>query len=133
MLKSHRPSIIIIDATSQSSDLMRRFFEMHDYDARVAPTAMAGLKMVQMIQPLALICDSAITDMDWLEVARIVHRGITKHRPLLVSVGVESDFTTMSSAVVAGFDVHIPKPVDIGKIADLFDKHMTMRTKTKSR
>lgn len=120
---SHRCAVII-DEAPESADLFQIFLAVRGYDSRIARSGVRGMELIMSLKPQIVICDDALSDLDPGDLARAVRALAPDYDPFLVAVSPRSDFDSINRAVLAGFDMHAAKPVNVDKLLAIAEQSM---------
>lgn len=105
--------ILIIEDNVDSAQMLQMLLESEGHDVSVAYTAENGLSAAYEHDPEIVLCDIGLPgDMDGYALARAFRADPALRSKTLVAVtgyGLASD---QQRAVVAGFDIHLTKPID---------------------
>lgn len=106
-----RTRVVVIADNQDSREMLCELLTRHGFDCKSSDRGDAGLTLIRETQPDVALIDIGLPGMDGFEVARSVRRDPTLKRAHLVALtgyGQEADRT---SALGAGFDAHMVKPV----------------------
>jgi len=103
--------ILIIEDDSASRALVRYLLEAAGYTTLEAEDGGAGLHLALQTQPDLIICDLQMPVMNGYEVARALREQPNWHRVPLIAVTAFSMAGDRETALAAGFDEHITKPI----------------------
>lgn len=106
--------ILVVDDNVDAAESLAVLLRLEGHEVRTAHDGPAALKAVQVNQPDVLILDLGMPGMDGFEVARrlLVLPGV-KEALLLVALTGWAQEEDRRHCHEAGFDGHIPKPVEI--------------------
>lgn len=103
--------ILIIEDDSASRALVRYLLEAAGYATMEAEDGGVGLRMAQQAQPDLIICDLQMPVMNGYELARALRDQADWRRVPLIAVTAFSMAGDRETALAAGFDEHITKPI----------------------
>ncbi len=116
---SHRPDrrrVVVVDDQEDSREMLRMLLESRDhlvYDASDGPSALA---LIERERPHVAFIDIGLPTMNGYEIAQQIRRRAHLADVRLVALtgyGAPSD---ISAAHAAGFDEHVIKPADLGRL-----------------
>ncbi|MEZ4425697.1 MAG: PAS domain S-box protein [Gemmatimonadota bacterium] len=122
----HAPSparrrILVVDDNRDAAETLARVLTLLGHETHLAFSGASALTSAQALEPDAVFCDIGMPDMDGHEVARRLraqqHDGL-----LLVAItgwGTEDD---RARALGAGFDLHLTKPIDAARAAQILTR-----------
>ncbi|CAN5855623.1 hypothetical protein BH11MYX2_BH11MYX2_26700 [soil metagenome] len=108
-------TIVLVDDDDDTRVIFRRALEQCGHHVKDAPNGIEGLALILTEKADVAFVDIGLPGMDGYEVARRV-RAALGHSVWLVAMtghGTESD---RRQALVAGFDAHMTKPVDLDQV-----------------
>lgn len=103
--------ILIIEDDSASRALVGYLLEASGYATLEAEDGSIGLRMALQAQPDLIICDLQMPVMNGYELTRVLHEHPDWHRVPLIAVTAFSMAGDRETALAAGFDEHITKPI----------------------
>lgn len=113
--------ILVVDDSVDSLALVEMFLQKLGADVRTAESAKAGLGLVQKFRPDILLSDISMPDEDGISFLR-------KIRKLPKEMGGDTPAIAMTAyasqkdvqmVTTAGFQAHLPKPIEIKKLSAL--------------
>jgi CheY-like chemotaxis protein len=110
--------VVVADDNRDAADSLERILRLFGHDVRVAYDGAAAVALAEDFRPRVAVLDITMPGTNGYDVARKLRarhsEGITL--VALTGWGQESD---RKRALEAGFDYHLTKPVDPGKLNDL--------------
>lgn len=103
--------ILIIEDDSASRELVKYLLEAAGYVTLDADDGSAGVRMALEMKPDLVICDLQMPVMNGFEVVRYLRETPGWHRVALIAVTAFSMAGDRETALTAGFDEHITKPI----------------------
>ena len=113
--------ILIVDDYEDTANLFAKLLTRHGYDVQTLACAREVMQVAEAFKPNVILCDIGMPDLDGYQVARSVKAHPELRSIPLVAVtgyGRESD---RRSALEAGFDLHLTKPVDVNLLRSIVD------------
>ncbi len=114
-------TVLVIEDNDDARETMAILLEMWGYDVDTAADGQEGLDKALASQPAVAIVDIGLPKLDGYEVARQIRaRGrLTTRSPRLIAVTGYGQPEDRRQALEAGFDHHLPKPVNADDLANL--------------
>ncbi len=109
--------ILVVDDQVDVRDTLREFCESLGYNVRAARDGYTGVQLALDWHPEIALIDIGLPGIDGFEVARRIRadsRGRDIRLIALTGYGAESQ---RNLAIAAGFEIHLVKPVDPGRLA----------------
>ena len=78
----------------------------------------SALAAADRFEPDACLLDINMPGMDGYELARRLREKARDHPPVLATVTAYEDYSHLTRAANAGFDLHFTKPADLGEVLD---------------
>jgi two-component system cell cycle response regulator DivK len=103
--------ILIIEDDSFSRDLVKYLLEWSGYSVLVAENGNEGLSMALVAKPDLIICDLQMPVMNGYEVVHALKNQTDWRRVPVIAVTAFSMRGDRETALAAGFDEHISKPI----------------------
>ncbi len=104
-------SILIIEDDDASRELVKYLLEMAGYVILGADDGRAGVELALTASPDLILCDLQMPVMNGYEVARYLQSAPNWHRVPLIAVTAFSMLGDRETALAAGFNDHITKPI----------------------
>lgn len=111
-LERKRPYILVVDDNRITTKLMRRYLELHGFEADDASDGVECLEKVAIRLPDAIILDVMMPRLDGFETVKALK---TDPRTAVVPVAIVTalnDMATQVRAVDAGADDFLTKPIE---------------------
>ena len=109
-----RGTVLVVDDSADSSELVTAFVEREGFDVVVCDTAESGLAAFARERPVAILLDWVLPDAPGTEVCR----AIRAQDPFvtIIFVSGRDDETSVVRGLDAGADDYLPKPVRGGEL-----------------
>jgi PAS domain S-box-containing protein len=112
-----KAKILVIDDEPDARAIVKRMLEECEATVSTAGSAAEGLKLVRQVRPDVLVCDIGMPGEDGYQLIRNVRRlgpeaGGDVPAVALTALARSED---RRRAIVAGFDMHVTKPVEAGE------------------
>lgn len=111
--------ILIVEDHPDSAQTLATLVSLDGHEVRTASTGMAALAIVPQFQPEVVLVDIGLPGMDGFEVARRLRATDASARSLIVAVTGYGQERDRQSAIAAGFDHHLVKPVNVQALSDV--------------
>jgi two-component system, chemotaxis family, CheB/CheR fusion protein len=113
-------TVLVVDDDHDNAEMMKLLLETHGCRVAVAYDGATSIDVAREVHPDLVLCDLRLEgEMDGFEVAATLRHEVTK--PLLIAVSGYSRPEDRASALAAGFDDHLPKPVDLERLRKVLD------------
>jgi len=111
--------ILVVDDSHDAAECLALVLEIEGFRALTAHDARSALDCIDRDAPDAVLLDLGLPDLDGVEVGRRIRARSDGAGILLVAVSGHGRQEDMDSTREAGFDAHLVKPVDPGRIVEL--------------
>ena len=112
--------ILIVEDNEDARETLRVLLEMNGHRVHAEPDGESGLETALRVKPPLMLVDVGLPRMDGYEIARRVRAANGwAVRPTLVAITGYGQPADRTRAIEAGFDLHLPKPVEPQRILDL--------------
>ena len=112
--------ILIVEDNDDARETLRMLLEMSGHRVHAEPDGEKGLETALRVKPPLMLVDVGLPRMDGYEIARRVRAANGwPVRPTLVAITGYGQPADRTRAIEAGFDLHLPKPVEPQRILDL--------------
>ena len=110
--------ILIIEDNADVANTLATLLELEGYRAVIAADGLSGVVAAQSHQPAAILCDIGLPGLSGYEVARILRKEGRFHSVAMLAITGYAQFSDRTRALDAGFDDHMGKPVEVGRLLD---------------
>ncbi len=114
--------IAIIEDLSDNLEMLRRLLEIDGHKVLTARTGEAGLALILEHRPDVAIVDIGLPGLNGYQVAQGVRTQVDSQQTRLVALTGNGQQGDIDAALAAGFDVHLVKPVDLGRLHEALAK-----------
>lgn len=108
--------LLVVDDNPDNADCYALMFRRSGVDVRTAYSGADALAIAAEFRPEAVLLDIGMPGMSGYEVARQIRAAEWGSQTVLIAVSGWSQEGDKQQAQAAGFDHHISKPVDFGKL-----------------
>jgi two-component system CheB/CheR fusion protein len=108
--------IVVIEDNADSREMLCAVLEHAGYDCRSSDNGAAGLALIEEFEPAAAIVDIGLPGIDGLELARRLRASSKRPNLYLIALTGYGQRSDRDSALAAGFNEHIVKPVDLANL-----------------
>lgn len=113
--------ILVVDDNVDAAESLGLVLEFEGHNVRVEHDAQSALDAVRSFSPEVVLLDIGLPGMDGYELARHIRRMPNGRETLLVAITGWGQSSDRDRAFEAGFDEHLPKPVDWQALAALIE------------
>ncbi len=117
--------VLIVEDESAAAEAMWQFLETAGARVRIATSAASAREALALRRPNVIVCDIGLPGEDGYQLlASVREREGEGHTPRVAAVAVTAFARDHDRrrALEAGFDEHVPKPVDAGQLIDVLAK-----------
>jgi CheY-like chemotaxis protein len=114
-----RRRILVIEDNDDARDMLRHILESAGHEVYEATDGRQGIDAALRLRPDVALIDLGLPEMDGYEVARQIRAADERRTILLVAVTGYGSPEDRERCFVAGFDLHLVKPVDPTTLADV--------------
>jgi len=109
--------VLIVDDDADSADLLVQLLEMRGHEARSVNSARGAVAEATQFLPHVAILDVGLPDMSGYELAQVLRKCEGMAECKLIAVTGYSGDSALARSKMAGFDLHLVKPVDLETLA----------------
>jgi CheY-like chemotaxis protein len=110
--------VLVVEDNRDSAEALRMLLEICGYEVAVAFSGTDGVEMAQTARPDVVLCDIGLPGMDGFAVAELLRRNPETAAVRLIAVTGYGQEEDRQRALEAGFDVHLVKPVEPGRLLE---------------
>ena len=115
--------VVIVDDNRDAADTLAKLVQIAGHSARVAYDAQTGFRIAQESSPDIIFHDIGMPIVDGYAAARRLRSDAQFKSTLLVAVTAYDRTSDRKSSFLAGFDLHLAKPVEFEEIKLILDQH----------
>ncbi len=104
--------VLVIEDDIASRELVRYLLEYSGHHVTVANDGAAGIELARALRPDLVICDLQMPELNGYEVIKRLHQDPQWRRVPIIAVTAFSMAGDRETALQAGFDEHVTKPID---------------------
>ncbi|HEX8757914.1 MAG TPA: ATP-binding protein [Steroidobacteraceae bacterium] len=111
--------VIVADDNADAAESLAMLLQVEGHDVQVAHDGLSALSLARALRPHVAILDIGMPQLDGYAVARALRKEPWGAEVLIIALTGRGQEEDKRQAAAAGFDVHLTKPVDPGRIASL--------------
>jgi PAS domain S-box-containing protein len=115
--------IVVVDDNKDAADSLAMLLEFNGHHVSTANDGLSGLNLALKTLPDVLMLDIGLPQLNGYEVAHRVRQDPRGTAMLLIAVSGWGQEKDKADATAAGFDHHLTKPVDLGLLQTILDRH----------
>lgn len=121
MQNTLRRCVVVIDDNCDAADIISMFLEMDGHEVHTAYSGAAGVAAVEASRPAYVFCDIGMPEVDGYRVAESIRKLGGDYHPYLVATTGWGDALTRQKTSLAGFDLHLVKPVSLAEVKTIVE------------
>lgn len=114
--------VLIIEDDDDAGDTLAELLRLDDHQVTVARSGAEGVALASSLAPECVLVDIGLPDIDGYEVARRLRNNPATSRLRLIAVTGYGTQEDRRSALAAGFDEHLAKPVELESLKTLLSE-----------
>jgi len=114
--------ILLIEDNDDARRMMRQLLMMEGHEVSDAATGILGLQLIKTQRPDLAIVDIGLPEMTGYDIAQHLRADPATHAMGLIALTGYGQEEDRHSALAAGFDFHLVKPVDINRLLEVIDR-----------
>jgi CheY-like chemotaxis protein len=114
----HPPRVLVVDDNEDAATTLGVLLESAGYEVQTCFDGPTALAEADRFEPDACVLDINMPGMDGYELARKLRENAKDHPPVLATVTAYEDYSHLTKAADAGFDLHFTKPADPREVLD---------------
>jgi len=111
--------VLVVDDHPDTAEVLSVLFQMLGHQTRCALRGRDALQLARELDPELILLDITLPDITGYEVIRALRADPRRPDRYIVAVTGHGRPSDISRAVRAGFDEHITKPIDVGKVRNV--------------
>lgn len=116
MISGPSRRVLLVEDNRDAATTLQELLEVWGHEVQVAHDGPAALQVAPRFQPEVILLDIGLPQMDGYEVARRLRLHEGADPPFLVALTGYGDAEHRATAVEAGFDHHLVKPIDLEQL-----------------
>jgi len=118
--------ILVIEDNQDSREMMRLLLEVSGHEVHAVADGPGGVDAAARLQPDVVLIDVGLPGIDGYEVARRIRSAPGGERPVLLALTGYGQQEDRKTALAAGFDDHLVKPVDPARLCTVLATPRTL-------
>jgi DNA-binding response OmpR family regulator len=115
MAIAEKRRVVIIEDDADCASMLAELLQLRGHDVAVALDASHGLGAVDATHPDVVLCDVGLPDLDGIRLGKMLRARVGPGTTLVAVTGFTSADDERRTRE-AGFDYHLPKPMDVGTL-----------------
>lgn len=118
-VKSHDPAdlrVVLVEDSEDAREMLATLLTFEGYQVQTAPNGLDGLNLIKESHPDVVLLDIGLPDLDGYGVARRVREEFPRHEICLIALTGYGRDEDHEAILVAGFDEHLIKPVNMEEL-----------------
>lgn len=115
--------VVIVEDQDDARNMLRRLLELEGYEVHDAENGTKGLAVIEHVHPDVALIDIGLPGIDGYELARQLRKSLGNNHTYLVALTGYGQSRDVDTALQAGFDNHLVKPVDLKKLSRILRFH----------
>lgn len=111
--------VLVVDDSADAAESLALVLEIEGFQALIAHDGRSALDRIEQERPDAVLLDLGLPDLDGVEVGRRIRARRDGAGILLIAISGHGGQDDIAATRAAGFDAHLVKPVDPGRIMEL--------------
>lgn len=111
--------ILVVEDNADVRDMLQKLLELDDHIVLTAESGTTAIELIEAQLPDVALIDIGLPGLDGYEVARRVKANPALAGVYLVALTGYGQPADCQRALVAGFDVHLAKPIDMKRLNDV--------------
>jgi PAS domain S-box-containing protein len=111
--------VLVVDDNVDAADSLAMLLRAAGHDVRTAYTGPTALDLVNDYDPNVVLLDIGLPELDGFQVAKRIRKQPTHKNIMLVALTGYGQETDRQRSQEAGFDHHLVKPADFGKVQEI--------------
>ena len=108
--------VLIIEDYEDTARMLTAIVKSRGYEVRAEHSGPAGLKAAEDYHPEVILSDIGLPGIDGYTIARELRRRPEFAGTLMVAVTGYNQESDRQQAIEAGFDYHLPKPLNVSQL-----------------
>ena len=125
-------SVLVVDDQIDVAESTAELLTLYGCEVRVATSGSEALRIAAECIPDVVLLDIGMPDLSGWEVARQLRDQAIGKQPLVVAVTGFGTLADRQHSADSGIDLHLTKPVNPVRMAELLDKIRRMRLEVES-
>jgi signal transduction histidine kinase len=108
--------VLLIEDNVDAAKTLAEILEMSGHRVHLAHDGATGIRLARELKPHAVLCDIGLPDVDGYEVAQMLRADESLRWTKLIALTGYAHSSDKQKAEEAGFDAHLTKPPDLGRL-----------------
>jgi len=126
-MKSTLPLILIVEDDDDTRIMMKYLLTLWGYEIIEAIDGEEGLQMAESFQPDVILMDFSLPKVDGLIATRQIRELAMHGETPIIFISAHTEAAVRESALFAGADDFLTKPLDFGELEEALDTHSKNR------
>jgi CheY-like chemotaxis protein len=114
--------VLLIEDNVDAAKTLAEILEISGHRVHLAHDGATGIRLARELKPHAVLCDIGLPDVNGYEVAQTLRADESLRSTKLIALTGYAEFSDKQRAKEAGFDAHLTKPPDLGRLNALLTR-----------
>ncbi|HEY1537251.1 MAG TPA: response regulator, partial [Polyangiaceae bacterium] len=114
--------VVVVEDNDDSREMLCALLTRAGFECKSSENGSAGLALIEDFTPVAAVVDIGLPEIDGLELARRIRKNPEQPDIYLVALTGYGQQGDRQTALEAGFDEHLVKPVDFAALLNLLGR-----------
>jgi DNA-binding response OmpR family regulator len=115
--------IVLVEDNEDTREMMSTLLTRHGFVVRTAADGLSAVQLIAEFSPHAALVDVGLPGIDGFEVARRVRTTSNDQHVILIALTGYGQLSDRATAIQAGFDAHLVKPVRLQQLLAIMARH----------
>lgn len=117
-------NVLVVDDNADAADMLASLIETWGHKVRAVYGGREALEAIERDRPNLVLMDIGMPDLDGYDTARIIRRDMSEVPVHLIALSGYARASDVATALEAGFDRHLAKPVDGPTIRQVLEEEL---------
>jgi CheY-like chemotaxis protein len=114
--------VLVIEDNVDAAEMLSELLRLEGHTVDIAYDGVVGIRMARDLVPDIVLCDLGLPGASGYDVARELRRDDALRATVLVALSGYAAKEDVDRARAAGFDQHLPKPVDLDRLRGVVER-----------
>jgi CheY-like chemotaxis protein len=124
--------IVVVEDNEDAREMLKTLLTLAGHEVHAAGDGLRGIELTERTSPQVVFVDVGLPGVDGYEVARRLRAAPAAKAAFLVALTGYGQPEDRRRALEAGFDAHVVKPIDPGRLSDVIASAQRSRVEERS-
>lgn len=122
IVQKEQARVLVVDDVRDNADMLALLCEIQGFEVSVAYSGAEAVERARTFRPQVALCDIGLPDISGYALAKVLRSDSALGNVALIAVSGYGRPEDKDTAIAAGFDGHLTKPIEFGELLAMINR-----------